>query len=269
MANADKDYTIAERYTLPSHGLVYEGDVNPDIKIRSMTVRDEMRRQAPPNDGTIYRVLAEVIDDCLVDKPGISSYDMCIGDFQFLMHKLRVVTYGPEYNISCRCSGCGNHDDYVVSLDDLSIDELKEFDREKYLKVELPISKKVVELNFNTPRTLDNIEKDVDRVKKQYKKQHKEASDVDWHLLYQLIYAVKTVDGQKLSITQKENFCNNLVGRDYNTIINAVDKLDRKVGLGLMFEVTCSDCGLNMSVPFRLTSEFFRPTPAYKGPGDR
>ena len=256
----ENNYTIAERYTLPSHGLLYDSDINPDIKLRSMTVRDEMKRMAPANDGTIYRVLAEVIDDCLVEKPGISSYDMCIGDFQFLMHKLRIVTYGPEYKISCRCPNCGNYDDYIVNLEDLSLDELKDFDKDKYLRLELPASKKVVELNYNTPRILDNIEKEVDRVAKQYKKQNKVMSDVDWHLLYQLVYAIKTVDGQKLSVTQKETFCNNLVGRDYNAIINALDKLDQKVGLGLMFEVKCNQCGLNMSVPFRLTNEFFRPS---------
>lgn len=256
----ENNYTIAERYTLPSHGLLYDSDINPDIKLRSMTVRDEMKRMAPANDGTIYRVLAEVIDDCLVEKPGISSYDMCIGDFQFLMHKLRIVTYGPEYKISCKCPNCGNYDDYIVNLEDLSLDELKDFDKDKYLRLELPASKKIVELNYNTPRILDNIEKEVDRVAKQYKKQNKVMSDVDWHLLYQLVYAIKTVDGQKLSVTQKETFCNNLVGRDYNTIINALDKLDQKVGLGLMFEVKCNQCGLNMSVPFRLTSEFFRPS---------
>ena len=256
----ENNYTIAERYTLPSHGLLYDRDINPDIKIRSMTVRDEMKRQAPANDGTIYRVLAEVIDDCLIEKPGISSYDMCIGDFQFLMHKLRVVTYGPEYKINCRCPNCGNYDEYVVNLEDLSLDELKEFDRDKYLKLELPASKKVIELNYNTPRILDAIEKEVDRVAKQYKKQNKEMSSIDWHLLYQLVYAIKTVDGQKLSVTQKETFCNNLVGRDFNAIINKLNELDEKVGLGLMFNVKCNNCGLDMSVPFRLTSEFFRPT---------
>ena len=256
----ENNYTIAERYTLPSHGLLYDADINSDIKLRSMTVRDEMKRMAPANDGTVYRVLAEVIDDCLVEKPGISSYDMCIGDFQFLMHKLRIVTYGPEYKISCKCPNCGNYDEYVVNLEDLSLDELEDFDKDKYLKLELPASKKIVELNYNTPRILDNIEKEVDRVAKQYKKQNKVMSDVDWHLLYQLVYAIKTVDGQKLNVTQKETFCNNLVGRDYNAIINALDKLDQKVGLGLMFEVKCNQCGLNMSVPFRLTSEFFRPS---------
>ena len=80
------DYTIAERYTLPSHGLLYDKEINPEIKLRSMTVRDEMKRLSPVTDGTIYRNMAEIIDSCLVEKPGISAYDLCVGDYQFLLH---------------------------------------------------------------------------------------------------------------------------------------------------------------------------------------
>lgn len=254
------NYTVAERYTLPSHGLVYDKEINADIKIRSMTVKDEMRRLAPVTDGTLYRNMAEIIDSCLVEKPGISSYDMCVGDYQFLLHKLRIVSFGPEYKINCKCPLCGDWDEHIVNLEDLSLEELKEFDKEKELTLELPVSKKVIELNITTPRLLDNIEKEVNRIAKQYKKENKVMSDVDWHLLYQLVYSIKMVDGQKLSVTDKETFCNKLVGRDYNTIIKKLDELDSKVGLGATLEVHCNNCGYDMITPFRITSEFFRPT---------
>lgn len=254
------DYTIAERYTLPSHGLVYDKEVNPEIKLRSMTVRDEMKRLAPITDGTIYRNMAEIIDNCLVEKPGISSYDMCIGDYQFLLHKLRIVTHGPEYKIKCKCPICDDWDEHIVNLEDLKLQELKEFDKQKELCITLPVSKKVIELNITTPRMLDNIEKEVARVAKQYRKQNQEMSDVDWHLLYQLVYSIKTVDGQPMSISEKETFCNKLVGRDYNAIINALDKLDEKVGLGATLEVHCNKCGFDMTTNFRITTEFWRPT---------
>lgn len=256
-------YTIAERYTLPSHGLLYDKEITPEIKLRSMTVRDEMKRLAPVTDGTIYRNMAEIIDSCLIEKPGISAYDMCIGDYQFLLHKLRIVTYGPEYKIECKCPVCHDWDEHLVNLEDLKLHEITEFDRQKELFITLPVSKKVVELNITTPRMLDNIEKEVNRVSKQYKKQNEEMSDIDWHLLYQLVYSIKTVDGQKLSISDKETFCNKLVGRDYNAIINALDKLDEKVGLGATLEVHCNNCGFDMTTSFRITSEFFRPTTDY------
>lgn len=257
---SDKEYTIAERYTLPSHGLLYEEEINPEIKLRSMTVRDEMKRLAPVTDGTIYRNMAEIIDGCLVEKPGISCYDMCLGDYQFLLHKLRIVSYGPDYKIECRCPMCNDYDEHIVNLEDLKLAELKDFDRKEELTLTLPASKKLIELNITTPRMLDNIQKEVNRVAKQYKKENKLMSEIDWHLLYQLVYAIKTVDGVKLNISDKETFCNKLVARDFNAIINKLDKLDEKVGLGATLEVHCNNCGFDMTTSFRITNEFFRPT---------
>ena len=100
-----EDYTIAEDYVLPSLGKVYDKAVNPNVKIRSMTTEEEMKRLGHTDKPR--KLLAEIIDDCLIEKPGISSYDLCIGDFQYLMHKLRIVTYGSDYLMQTRCPLCG------------------------------------------------------------------------------------------------------------------------------------------------------------------
>ena len=104
------NYSIAEEYVLPSRGKVYSQNVNPNVKIRSMTTEEEMKRLAP-SDKT-YKNLCEIIDDCLVENPGISSYDMCLADYQFLLHKLRVVTYGPDYPITSKCPFCRSDNDH-------------------------------------------------------------------------------------------------------------------------------------------------------------
>ena len=76
------DYTIAQDFVLPSKGLIYNQSVNPNVKIRSMTTAEEMKRLAYTE--TPYKLMSEIIDDCLVTKPGISAYDMCLGDYQFI-----------------------------------------------------------------------------------------------------------------------------------------------------------------------------------------
>ena len=91
------NYTIGNQYTLPSLGKVYDKQINPQITLRSMTIEDEMKRLNHADRP--YKVMCEIIDDCLIEKLGISSYDMCLGDYQFLLHKLRVVTYGKEYKL--------------------------------------------------------------------------------------------------------------------------------------------------------------------------
>ena len=87
--------------------------VNPNIKIRSMTTEEEMKRLGYTEQP--YKMLSEIIDDCLVDKPGISTYDMCLGDYEFLLHKLRVVTYGSDYKIP-RSDIAGNKQIFLLFL---------------------------------------------------------------------------------------------------------------------------------------------------------
>ena len=84
------DYTIAETYTLPSRGKIYGTVVSDQVKLRSMTIEEEMKRLS--HTDTPYKTLCEVIDDCIVEPIGISSYEMCLGDYQYLLHRLRVVT---------------------------------------------------------------------------------------------------------------------------------------------------------------------------------
>ena len=83
----NNDYTIAQEYTLPSEGKVYtqNGDVKSRLKLRSMTTVEEMKRlnhSDRPN-----KLIAEIIDDCLLEDIGISAYDMCLPDFQYALHK--------------------------------------------------------------------------------------------------------------------------------------------------------------------------------------
>ena len=109
------DARIAETFTLPSRGLIYEEKVNPDIVLGSMKTKHEMLRLSASENSN--KIMADIIDDCIVGDPGISSYDMCLGDFQFLMYKLRTVTFGPEYEMYTICPYCGADNNLTINLD--------------------------------------------------------------------------------------------------------------------------------------------------------
>lgn len=260
----NNEFVIAENYTLPSHGLVYDRKINPDVKLRSMTVREEMRRMNPSTDGTSYKTLAEIIDSCLIEKPGISAYDLCLGDFQFLMHKLRIVTFGPEYTVSVRCPNCGKVTTTDYNLENLELIELKEFDYKKEMFIELPYLKKIVELNLTTPRLLDQVALDVERTEKQIRKEGGVCVRDDWNFYFQLVRSIKSVDGIVLSQTEKETFVDKLVGRDYNAILNRLTKIDNMLGLSSTMSITCGNCGFDIDTTFRASGEFFRPQTSSK-----
>lgn len=246
------DYTLTGTYTLPSLGKIYNVDVNPNIKIRSMTVSEEMKRLN--SSDRPYKNIADIIDDCLIDKPGISAYDMCLGDFQFLLHRLRVVTYGSKYKLSSKCPHCGFENVGEIDLNDMSVSSYTD-DVNKYFEFELPISKNTIRLRMQTPRILDDI-----NIRTKEITSKRKSSSKDSAFLLNIESVIDTVDGIKLDIFKKQDFVKQLPMADINYILANVNKLNELIGLDVTLNNTCDFCGLDYDSPFRVTPEFFRPS---------
>ena len=246
-----KDYTIAEEYTLPSLGKIYDVKVNPEVKLRSMTTEDEMKRLAPSEKG--FKLLCEIIDDCLVDDPGISSYDMCLGDQQFLLHKLRVVTYGADYPLVTKCQYCGSSTKQIVDLDSLAVRTYTE-EIEKYKEFDLPVSKKHIKLKLQTPRILDDVQS---RKRELMKKNPSMLGEPAF--LFTLQAIIDEVDGEKLGPAELEQFVRKLPMKDTNYIVKKSEKLNESIGVDLHFDANCTVCRLDYPATFRTTKDFFGP----------
>ena len=256
-----ENITIVESFELPSKGLIYNVPVSATFQLRSMTTEDEMKRLSHSEDA--YRLLSEIMDSCMLNDIGISCYDMHIGDYQYVLHRLRVVTYGADYKMSSFCPYCGNNDIYNIDLDSLNIIPFNEEEYKKYSNITLPRSKKNVELGFMTPRMLDQIE-----AKKREDKRKKSSTGtltsttnkIDNSLLYTMNYIVKTINGKTYDPVRKEAILRALELADTNTIMQYGNKLNSFMGLEAIIPNICSSCGGDYKVPFRLTSEFFGPS---------
>ena len=247
------NYTIANEYKLPSEGKVYSREIIPTFKLRSMTTIEEMKRlnhSDKPNKN-----IAEIIDDCLLENIGISAYDLCLPDFQYVLNKLRIVTYGPEYKVSSNCPWCSCVNSHVVDLDELTLNEFNQEVYEKYSEFELPVTHKYVKIRMQTPRILDNIEAKVKDVRK--KNPEFEGDPI---FLFTLESLIDTVDGISLDKYKTLDFVRKLPMKDTNYILKAAEKLNESFGLDKSLEHTCSVCGFDYVGNFRTTPEFFRPS---------
>lgn len=250
----NNNYTIKETFILPSKGKIYDEPINPEIELRSMTTRDEMRRTAPSE--YMYKNLCEVIEDCIVGvKPKVHVYDMCIGDFIFLMHKLRIVTYGSEYDLRVKCPNCGK---IVTGTTDLSNETVLEWDDKllENLEFTLPKSGRKIKLKYTTPRMLDEIQAEKNR---RLSKVAGGVMDYDIGLSLTAQALIDTVDGEKLSPTQKETFVDNMLGYDLKYLFAKSDAINEGVGLDTQVIVKCGQCGYNVVTTFRIEPEFFNP----------
>ena len=253
METRQTDFTIMEGYTLPSKGKIYDVSVNPLVELRSMTGREEMRRLSPSS--TPLKTLADIIEDCCIEKPAIHVYDMSLGDYEFLLHKLRIVTYGEDYRVSLRCSECGELIDTVAKLDQLSV---KEYDEEQIRDLQtfsLPMSGHTVSLNFLTPRRVEDMEVKAKDMKRRYK-----TATIDFDTLVRAMCNIDTINGEKKNEHDLETFVTNLPARDLQKILNNIDKLNQQIGLDNILYLTCPKCGEEVTTFFRFGPEFFRPS---------
>jgi len=247
------NYTVMEGYELPSKGLIYDKPVNSHVELRSMSARDEMKRLSPST--TPFKTLADIIEGCMIEKPAVHVYDMAIGDYEYLLHKLRIVTYGDEYKVELRCPFCGELFDSVTHLDEITV---KEFDKEKFetlRNLHLPKSNHDVVLKFQTPHILDEI----DSKTREYKRRYKDAT-ISFDLLAILINSIESVDGIEMNQLDLENFINKLPAYDMTKIINTLDELNASVGINNELQVVCPHCGADVETFFRFGTEFFRPS---------
>lgn len=247
------NYTIAEEFKLPSNGKVYSVDVTPSVKLRSMTTEEEMKRLAPSDRA--YKNLCEIIDDCIIGDPGISVYDMCLADYQFLLHKLRVVTYGAEYPVTTVCPYCAHEADHVVDMNDLPVTEYNPDEFAKYIEFTLPVTKKHIKLRLQTPRMVDDVTERDRELKKKSKGKSQDSA-----FLFSLQSLIETVDGEKLDPVKREDFVRSLPMMDTNYIMKHAEKLVESFGVDNTMEFRCPLCGLDYTTSFRITKEFFGPT---------
>lgn len=246
-----ENWTIAEDFTLPSEGKIYPSKVNAQIKLRSMTTEEEMKRLG--HSPYVYKMFSDMIDDCLVTKPGISTYDMCLGDYQFLLYKLRTVTYGPDYKIQAVCPICGKVNKINVNLDDLKINTYDE-SLNKSLEFQLPKTKKLIKIRWQTPRMLDEIEKLTQE------QNSKSLDSSESAILYNVMYLIDTIDGLVYDDVKKEMFVRHLPMADTNCILQHAKKLVGTIGIDTKIKYKCEGCQQENTVALPITTEFFGPS---------
>lgn len=254
MNERQTNYTIMEGYELPSKGKIYDGvQLNPHVELRSMTARDEMKRLSPST--TPLKTLADIIEGCMIEKPAIHVYDMCVGDYEYLLHKLRIVTYGEKYNLTCKCPDC-----YKIITTDTNLGnmEIQEFNIDKYNETKtftLPTCGKVITLKIQSPRLMEETEAKVKEMQRKYK-----GVTIDFETMCKLICNIESVDGVKLNQYDLEGIINDLSARDMQKILNQIDQLGKLIGVKNSVYVTCPECGSEVHTFFRYGSEFFRPS---------
>jgi hypothetical protein len=218
-----------------------------------MTARDEMKRLSPSS--TPLKTLSDIIEGCMVEKPKIHVYDMCIGDYEFLLHKLRIVTYGEKYGLTCKCPECFKTIDAEADLEQMEIQELDLESFNKARTFQLPVCGKTITLKIQSPRLMEETEAKVKEMQRKYK-----SASIDFEILCKMLCNIDTVDGLRLNQYDLENLINDLAAKDMQKILNQIDAMSKQLGIKNLIYITCPLCNSEVATFFRYGPEFFRPT---------
>lgn len=244
---------IQETYELPSRGIIYgsEGGVPGNITLRAMTTMEEKMRLS----GTGMNVMPNLIKACIVEPENVDTSKLKLFDLQFLMYRLRVVTYGPEYKLQLTCPNCGHKFDAIIDLDSIPVNYADDDFVEPFEIGPLPVSKDMFSCVILTADDFINIEKDAKRIKAKFPNY---VGDPEFMLSYQ--YKITKVNGEEMPVSILQKYIENMNARDMRYFDSKYSEFTDSIGMDLDMIETCPSCGEDIEFTLPVTSEFFRPT---------
>jgi hypothetical protein len=128
VVDAPKAETVGYTFQLPG-GLRVEGQVVRDVVVDEMTGIDEENIANPAlsgNGGKIMTTLLAGVVKSIGGKTATQEMvrNLLIGDRDFLMLKLRVITSGKDYQTQVECPKCASKFTIEVDLDEIEIRKL-------------------------------------------------------------------------------------------------------------------------------------------------
>lgn len=234
--------------TLPTNGFFYENSDIKDITLRDITTKEEKMLLGSTGDDT----MPNIVKSCIVSPKNIDINDLIASDLHFLLMKLRIHTFGPEYKVTFICPSCGQSEVAVVNLDDLMIYYLEE-QFEVPMVFELPVSGDTLGCRLLTQKDTKFINQLAKRATKQSPGNRQQAA-------YSIRQArhIMTINDKPVNDSEAQAYVQNMHGKDSAFFWWKIN--EKQIGYDTSIEHRCSNCGNEFESTLPINSEFFRPT---------
>ena len=239
-----------ETYQIPGY-VLYGNALNKNFTLRAMTTREEKLRLSSTGMGTI----SQIIQNCLVSHPDLDVNELKLFDVQYLMYKLRIVTYGNEYKVKVRCPHCGNIMDLTVDLDKLKVVEVPEDFKEPFEIGPLPISGDVLQCRIFTVKDVLDI---LSESKAKLEKFPEMKEDPSFIIEQQ--HKIISINGEQKVPHFLQEYIENMHARDFQYFSSKYESLVDSFGIDKTVNITCDKCNSESITELPMTAEFFRPS---------
>jgi len=245
----------SEIIELPSQGYFYPSDntlSSGKIEIKYMTAKEE---DILMSDNLLQKGTAiDTLLKSLILTP-IKYDDLLIGDKNAILLASRILAYGKDYQATVTCQHCREKSDTTI---DLTTFDTKEIDLSLFKKglrtfsLQLPVSKKTVEVKFTTHEDERAIEADVKAMKK-----IEAQTGVSAEMTTRFRHIIVSVDGDSKKETIN-NFVNGMLAQDSLHIRSFIKKNMPDVDMTYPFE--CPACSKVSVTQLPFNANFFWPS---------
>lgn len=231
-------------FQLPSRGALYRnGELETpegEVHVHPMSALTEINLKNPDQlfNG---KALEEVCAECV---PEIKKPSELFGrDVDALMFFLRLVTYGPQFEVNVKhtCEGAKNHS-YVIDIEKM-VAEMKPLDPTEKFEVTIQTGQKVVLHPVKFEHMIKLFQMNAG-------KKELTPEDVKKNIVFNLVSLVESVDGisdRKLI----EEWIKGLTSPMQNRIAAVIEKMN-DWGPSHSSKLKCKDCGTEMDVELPL-----------------
>lgn len=234
--------------TLPTNGNLYGEDGPEDIVLRAMTTREEKLLLGSPNS----HAFDSIIKACVVEPKNLDIGELIPADSNYLLFRLRIHTYGPDYDIVTNCPNCRARNENTINLEDLPVRELDDSFSEPFI-IELPMSGDKLECMLLRKKDLDAVDA---RSKKIARRSKANVNEISFN--YRMGKYIKKINGKEVSWDDAVNYTLDMHGRDSAYFWDQLNKVD--IGYDTELEIECDECGEIYNTMMPLSMDFFRPS---------
>ena len=245
---------VQEVYQLPSRNILYKygDDFNGEVTIRSMTTFEEKNRLGSQG---FWQTISGILNSVVISPEGFSAEDMTLFDFYFLMYKMRVVSYGPNYKVNIKCPHCGKTISSTINLDELNVNYMEDTFKEPFEIGPLPRSGDI--LTCRLTRVRDTIADE--RKAKDILRDYPDYIGDPEYILKRVSQIVK-VNGDEVPPALLKTYVEEMQALDSAYFAQAYEHAIGNYGLETTCHEVCSSCGESFDYALPFNSEFFRPT---------
>lgn len=238
---------LTEVVKMPSKGLI--PGVPKEITIRAIQRKDKKKLlMSETND-----VLLSLLQYAIVSPTNFNVYNLLPFESEYLLYRLRILTYGATHTFKDRCRFCGEINDIEMDLNAIPIIELPD-DFKITFDIPLPVSGDILTCKLLTEGEKIELNKQGKELKNATGNEN-----IDMDIIWES--RVVAINGNtKLAPIEKTQFLDEMNDYDSEYFMEYYLKYEGNYGLQTKLKYECDKCGkLNESeMPSIYT--FFRPT---------